>query len=67
MEKISLPIWEKYALSVEEAAAYFHVGEARLRRLISERPDADWLLMIGTQARIKRKKFEAFLDRIDAL
>lgn len=32
----NIPFWEKYTLSVEEAAAYFHIGENKLRNLINE-------------------------------
>ena len=31
---IDIPIWEKYTLSIEEAASYFRIGENKLRRLI---------------------------------
>ena len=41
MREDRIPIWEKYTLSVEEAAVYFRIGEAKLRRLISENADAE--------------------------
>ena len=44
MREDRIPIWEKYTLSVEEAAVYFRIGEAKLRRLISENADADYIL-----------------------
>lgn len=28
-----IPIWRKYTLTVEEAAAYFRIGENKLRNL----------------------------------
>ena len=28
-----VPIWEKYTLTVEEAARYFRIGENKLRRM----------------------------------
>ena len=31
-----IPIWRKYTLTVEEAAAYFRIGENKLRNLINE-------------------------------
>ena len=31
-----IPIWEKYTLTIDEAAAYFRVGEAKLRKIVSE-------------------------------
>lgn len=57
-----IPIWEKYTLSVEEAAVYFRIGEGKLRTLINERPDADYILWNGSRAQIKRRKFEDYID-----
>lgn len=34
--RIAIPVWERYTLSVEEAAVYFRIGENKLRRIISE-------------------------------
>ena len=36
-----IPVWEKYTLSVDEAAAYFRIGENKLRRLISAAADIE--------------------------
>ena len=33
-ERNIVPVWEKYALTVQEAAAYFQIGENKLRRII---------------------------------
>jgi len=57
-----IPVWEKYTLSVEEAALYFRIGENKLRRIISENADAEFILWNGTRPQIKRKKFEQFID-----
>ena len=32
----NIPVWEKYTLSIEEAAAYFRIGDHKLRNIISE-------------------------------
>ncbi len=64
---IEIPFWERYTLSIEEAAAYFRVGENKLRKLISENPNADFILWNNTRAQIKRKKFENFIDRISLI
>ena len=64
---IEIPIWEKYTLSIEEAASYFRIGENKLRRLINENPDADYILWNGTRAQIKRKKFEEIIDELSAI
>ncbi len=65
--KESIPIHEKYALSVEEAAEYFHIGTKRLRDLIKRNPNTEWVLWHGSHANIKRKLFEAKLDTTNAI
>ncbi|MCF0132384.1 MAG: hypothetical protein HUJ72_00815 [Blautia sp.] len=58
----AVPIWEKYALTVPEAAAYFHIGETRLRKLIKKDHYANYLIWNGGRVFIKRKLFEEYLD-----
>ena len=62
-----LPIWEKYTLTVEEAAKYFRIGETKLRKLANENPSANWLMMNGNRIQIKRKQFEKWIDSLDAI
>lgn len=57
-----IPVWEKYTLTIDEAAAYFRVGDKKLRALARENPDADYILMNGNRVQIKRKLFEKFID-----
>ena len=64
---IEVPVWEKYTHTVEEASAYFRIGEAKLRRLISENQDADFILWNGNRAQIKRKKFEEYVDGLSVI
>ncbi len=44
-----VPIWEKYTLTIEEAAKYFRIGENKLRKLAEENPVAGWVLMNGNR------------------
>lgn len=67
MSNINVPIWEKYMLSIEEAAIYFRIGESKLRRFIDENPNAKWVLMNGNRIQIKRKQFEKILDEISIM
>ena len=67
MREDRIPIWEKYTLSVEEAAVYFRIGEAKLRRLISENADADYILWNGNRPQIKRRLFGKFIDCCGAI
>ena len=65
--RTEIPVWEKYTLSVEEAAAYFRIGENKLRKLISRNNNAKYLLWNGNRVQIKRNLFEKFIDETDAI
>ncbi|NBI68403.1 excisionase [Pseudoflavonifractor sp. 60] len=60
-------IWEKYTLTIEEAAKYFRIGEKKLRKLAEENPDANWLIMNGNRIQIKRRQFEKVIDSLDVI
>ena len=62
-KKEKVPLWERYALTVAEAADYFRIGESKLRRIISEDCEAEYILWNGNRVLIKRKMFENFVDR----
>lgn len=64
---VQVPIHQKYVLSIDEAALYFHIGVNRLRKLDSEHKNADWVLWNQTHALIKRARFEKFIDSVNAL
>ena len=57
-----IPYWEKYMLTLREAAEYFHIGEKKIRQLVDENMDAKFLLENGNRVMIKRKLFEEYLD-----
>lgn len=67
MNNNDVPIWEKYTLTIEEASKYFRIGENKLRKLAEENLSAGWVLMNGNRIQIKRKKFEKFIDAMDAI
>ncbi len=58
-----VPVWQKYALTIREAAKYFHIGEKKMREIVEENRDSDFVVMLGNRAMIKRKNFERFLDQ----
>ena len=62
-----VPIWEKYTLTIEEAAKYFRILEKKLRKLAEENPDANWLIMNGNRIQIKRRQFEKVIDSLDVI
>ena len=47
MTSYDIPYWKKYTLSIEEAASYFRIGEGKLRKLVSDNPNAEYLLWNG--------------------
>jgi hypothetical protein len=59
---VTMPLWKKYTLTVGEASVYFRIGEKKLKRLIDENPNAEFILWNGTRQQIKRKLFEQFID-----
>ena len=67
MNQAYVPIWERYTLTIEEAAKYFRIGENKLRRLAEENKNAGWLIMNGNRIQIKRKQFEKVIDTLGVI
>lgn len=65
--KLNVPIWNKYTLVIEEAAAYFRIGENKLRTLCSENPNANWILWNGNRPQIKRVPFERYINSVNTI
>jgi len=61
-----VPIWEKSNLTIEEAALYFGIGQNKLVSLTKIR-NCNFVLHIGNRRLIKRKQFEAFLEKQESL
>lgn len=62
MRTNEIPYWEKYMLTLREAAEYFHIGEKKMRQIVDDNLDANFLLESGNRIMIKRKLFEKYLD-----
>ena len=62
MRTNEIPYWEKYMLTLREAAEYFHIGEKKMRQIVDDNLDANFLLESGNRVMIKRKLFEEYLD-----
>ena len=60
---VEIPYWEKYMLTLREAAEYFHIGEKKMRQIVDENMDAAFVLENGNRVMIKRKLFEEYLDK----
>ena len=63
-KEVIVPIWEKYSLTIEEAAAYFRIGENSIRDILNQNPDADFWFWNGNRKQIKRKLFEKYMDSL---
>ena len=59
--KDQLPISQKYALTINEAAKYFNIGTKRMRRLAEENLGR-FAAFSGNRYLILRPKFEEFLQ-----
>ncbi len=60
-------IKDKFCLTIDEAAAYFNIGEKKLRQIVTENLHSDFVIQNGVKYLIKRKHFEAFLNEISAI
>ena len=58
----SVPLWKRYALTISQATEYFGIGDRKLRKLIDDHEDANFILMNGDRTLIKRELFEQFLN-----
>ena len=63
----TIPIKDKFCLTIDEASEYFGIGEKKLRKIVSENLDSDFIIQNGVKYLIKRKRFESFLDEISAI
>jgi len=63
---MSLPVGEKYTLTIKEAAAYFNIGLKKMRRL-AEDNIGNFAVYSGNRYLIIRKKFEKFIEESSAV
>lgn len=66
-EKKSIPIWEKFTLTISEASEYFNLGEKKMRFLADNYNDYGFVLQNGNKLLIKRRKFEDFINETNAV
>ena len=63
----NIPYWEKYMLTLREAAEYFHIGEKKMRQIVDDNMDAKFLLENGNRIMIKKKLFEEYLNNASVI
>ena len=61
-KRSEIPVWKRYALTITEAASFYHIGENKLRMIADEHPEADFIIMNGNRLLFKRQRFEEYLD-----
>lgn len=59
---MNVPVHEKAALTLEEAAAYSNIGVNKLRE-ISNDDSCQFVLWVGNKRLIKRRQFEQFIEK----
>ena len=64
--KYEVPIWEKYCLTLDEAAAYYGIGINKLREMTDE-PNCQFVIFNGSKRLIKRRKLEENLIDTDVI
>ena len=57
-----IPIPQKAALTVKEAAEYSNIGINKISSLLRT-PNCPFVLYVGSKKLVKRKEFENFLDK----
>lgn len=60
-------IQNKFCLTIDEAVIYFNIGEKKLRKLVADNLDSGFIIQNGVKFRIKRKRFEDFLNDLTAI
>ncbi len=65
-ENVTMPVSEKYMLTIREASVYFNIGVKRMRRL-AEDNTGRFAVFSGNRYLIIRTKFEKFVEECSAL
>lgn len=63
MRNQNIPIWEKLALTVDEAAEYSNIGICKINEL-AKQPHCPFVLYVGRKKLIKRKEFEKYINSV---
>lgn len=58
-----IPVWQKFSLTLTEAAQYTGIGQHKLCELADE-PDCEFILWVGRKRLFKRKKLEEYIEKV---
>lgn len=61
VKKYTVPIPDKLALTIEEAAEYSNIGQNKLSDLLKQ-PRCPFVLYVGAKKLVKQKEFERFIS-----
>lgn len=61
--KPTIPIWEKVAMTLQEAAEYSSIGRDTLRE-ITDDPACSFVFWVGNKRLIKRTAFEEYINNL---
>ncbi len=69
MKEKSIPVSEKFLLTVKEASMYFNIGENKLYRIATEYMDSEYRFVIqsGSRTMINRRNVEEFLNNTTSI
>lgn len=56
-----VPLWNRLALTLEEASAYSGIGKNRLMQL-ADQPGCEFIIWIGRKRLFKREKLDEYID-----
>ena len=65
-ENVTMPVCEKYMLTIREASVYFNIGVKKMRRL-AEDNTGRFAVFSGNRYLIIRTIFEKFVEECSAL
>lgn len=60
-KELYVPIANKLALTIPEAAEYSNIGQNKISKLLNT-PNCPFVLFVGTKKLVKRREFETFIS-----
>ena len=61
-KEITIPVSQKIALTIPEAAAYSNIGINKISQMLRQ-PNCPFVLYVGSKKLVKRREFEDFIHK----
>ena len=58
-----IDFWYQHNLTIEQASAYFCIGENKMRKIVEEHPTEKFILRNGSRTLIKKELFGEYIDK----